>query len=99
MSINKILNKEQVRNDLYLFINKNIGKLSKENSAIVKDFLLAHDSVESKKNEKAAIILTNARVKIENYIHKAKQVPQTPKIEGNREALVMCLNWLNSDGE
>lgn len=89
--------KEQIRFELYSYIINKAGDLSKEEHKTIKDLITAYDTAESKKATNAKITLVKG--KINHFLGKAKRMAKTPQIEGNIEALNMCLKWLNEDDE
>ncbi len=90
--------KEQIRYQFYELVSQAWGsRLTKEEHKKVKELFLAHDKAESKIQISTNKVLGDTQVKIKNYLEKANKVTKTPRIEGNIEALTMCLKWLNGN--
>lgn len=89
--------KEEIRRNIYKYISDNIGLCTHVHSDALKKLLLAHDEAETKKESKLGKRAVYTEQKIRTYLSKAKTMPQTPKIQGNREALSLCLKWLTED--
>ena len=87
------MTKEEIRNNLYHFIEKTYGSLDNETRKQIKKFVIEHDQATSKMQPEKKIEFL--RGKLSYYSSKARQVEQTQRIMGNSEALEWCQKWLN----
>lgn len=91
------MTKEEIRNELYHFIEKTFGQLDPAVRKQIKKFVIEHDQAEGKARPEKKIEFLKG--KITYYSHKARQMEQTPRIVGNTEALEWCQKWLNESEE
>ena len=72
------MTKEEIRNDLYHFIEKTYGSLDNETRKQIKKFVIEHDQATSKMQPEKKIEFL--RGKLSYYSSKARQVEQTQRI-------------------
>jgi len=89
------MTKEEVRHNLYGYLEKRLGELTKEDRKIIKNAILDHEIAEYKSGIKTRNQIDFLRGRISHYLAKAKKLPTTPRIEGNIEALELCDKWLS----
>jgi hypothetical protein len=89
------MTKEEARNNLYNYIEKNLKALSNSNRTAIKKLVIEHDKAESKADTKATEKISFLQGKISHYLAKASKLQKTERIAGNIEALELCKKWLS----